>query len=240
MGGECRMAGVAVATPTLPVPHQHFVLLSLLATPTLTCWLTILCFGHTNFGNHPPPMHTYIHEGLLIRPDNSQGLVTRSNIKHKWAYATAKYMSASDTDICASTVRGSTNTRQQNATAQIQVRDNNTRQHRYTKRKENRRYESKAAQWFGMNKRTGTSGSTYCSSGQWGQLVATFYTARYCSEEQQTSVDGGEGVLRSRAARPGTDNVLGLRGCRSPACGRRATARRSCRVSSSRSWQAEV
>ena len=56
MGGECRMADVAVATPTLPVPHQHFALLSLLATPTLTCWLIILCFGHTNFGNHPPPM----------------------------------------------------------------------------------------------------------------------------------------------------------------------------------------
>ena len=56
MGGECRMAGVAVATPTLPVPHQHFALLSLLATPTLTSWLIILCSGHTNFGNHPPPM----------------------------------------------------------------------------------------------------------------------------------------------------------------------------------------
>ena len=56
MGGECRMAGVAAATPTLSMPHQHFALLSLLATPTLTCWLTILCFGHTNFGNHPPPM----------------------------------------------------------------------------------------------------------------------------------------------------------------------------------------
>ena len=25
MGGECCIAGVAVATPTLPVPHQHFV-----------------------------------------------------------------------------------------------------------------------------------------------------------------------------------------------------------------------
>ena len=25
MGEECRMAGVAVATLTLPVPHQHFV-----------------------------------------------------------------------------------------------------------------------------------------------------------------------------------------------------------------------
>ena len=34
MGGECRMAGVAVATPTLPVPHQHVVLWSLLAIPT--------------------------------------------------------------------------------------------------------------------------------------------------------------------------------------------------------------
>ena len=45
MGGECRMAGVAVATPTLPVPHQHFALLSLLATPTLTCWLIILCLA---------------------------------------------------------------------------------------------------------------------------------------------------------------------------------------------------
>ena len=56
MGGECRMAGVAVATPTLPLPHQHIALLSLLATPTLTCWLIILCFGHTNFGNHFPPM----------------------------------------------------------------------------------------------------------------------------------------------------------------------------------------
>ena len=56
MGGECRMACVAVAIPTLSVPHQHFALLSLLATPTLTCWLIILCFGHTNFGNHPPPM----------------------------------------------------------------------------------------------------------------------------------------------------------------------------------------
>ena len=51
------MAGVSVATPTLPVPHQHFALLSLLATPTLTCWLIIICFGHTNFGNHPPPMY---------------------------------------------------------------------------------------------------------------------------------------------------------------------------------------
>ena len=52
------MAGVAVATPTLPVPHQHFALLSLLATPTLTCWLIILCFGHTNFGNHYIHTHT--------------------------------------------------------------------------------------------------------------------------------------------------------------------------------------
>ena len=60
MGGECRMAGVAVATPTLPVPQQHSALLSLLATPTLTCWLTILCFGHTNFGNHPPPMNALL------------------------------------------------------------------------------------------------------------------------------------------------------------------------------------
>ena len=50
------MAGVSVATPTFPVPHQHIALLSLLATPTLACWLIILCFGHTNFGNRPPPM----------------------------------------------------------------------------------------------------------------------------------------------------------------------------------------
>ena len=60
MGGECRMANVAVATSTLPVPHQHFALLTLLATPTLTCWLIILCSGHNNFGNHPPPMTTGI------------------------------------------------------------------------------------------------------------------------------------------------------------------------------------
>ena len=58
MGGECRMAGVAVATATLAVPHQHFALLSLLATPTLTCWLTILCrAGETGGpgGPVPPP-----------------------------------------------------------------------------------------------------------------------------------------------------------------------------------------
>ena len=68
MGGECRVAGVAVATPTLPVPHQHFALLSLLATPTLTCWLIILCFGHTNFGNHPPPMPPTIRWWKIQRP----------------------------------------------------------------------------------------------------------------------------------------------------------------------------
>ena len=33
MSGECRMAGVAVATPTLPMSQQHFALLALLATP---------------------------------------------------------------------------------------------------------------------------------------------------------------------------------------------------------------
>ena len=63
------MAGVAVATPTLPVPHQHFALLSLLATPALTCWLIILCFGHTNFGNHPPPMHGKRYESVKWQPN---------------------------------------------------------------------------------------------------------------------------------------------------------------------------
>ena len=42
MGGECRMAGVADATPTLPVPHQHFVTFSII--------------GHTNFDL---PVNTY-------------------------------------------------------------------------------------------------------------------------------------------------------------------------------------
>ena len=35
MGGECRMAGVAVATPTLPVPHPTFY--------------PFIIIGHTNF-----------------------------------------------------------------------------------------------------------------------------------------------------------------------------------------------
>ena len=49
MGGECRMAGVAVATPTfcpfIIIGHTNFDLL-----------VNQLCFGHTNFGNHPLPM----------------------------------------------------------------------------------------------------------------------------------------------------------------------------------------
>ena len=31
--GECRMAGMAVAAPTFPLPHQHFSKLALLSTP---------------------------------------------------------------------------------------------------------------------------------------------------------------------------------------------------------------
>ena len=48
------MAGVAVATPTLPVPLQHFALLSLLATPTLTSWLTFALVG--GGGHFGPPL----------------------------------------------------------------------------------------------------------------------------------------------------------------------------------------
>ena len=50
------MAGVAVATPTFPVPHQHFAILSLLATPTLG-----LLVNHIMFWPHqlwkPPSAH---------------------------------------------------------------------------------------------------------------------------------------------------------------------------------------
>ena len=74
MGGECRMAGVALATPTLPVPHQHFALLSLLATPTLTCWLILLCSRHTNFGNHPPPMPIDVAVAGIIKKLTGQTL----------------------------------------------------------------------------------------------------------------------------------------------------------------------
>ena len=49
---------------------------------------------------------------------------------------------------------------QQYAAAQIQVCDNNTRQHRFTKKKP---YESTAAQWFGMDKRTGSTFKWVCT-----------------------------------------------------------------------------
>ena len=52
------MAGVADATPIWPMSHQQFDVLALLVTPTLTLFLTILCFGHTNFGSDPPHILT--------------------------------------------------------------------------------------------------------------------------------------------------------------------------------------
>ena len=46
MDGERRMAGVAGATPTMSLPHEHFARVSLLATPKarqITLWLYQLC-----------------------------------------------------------------------------------------------------------------------------------------------------------------------------------------------------
>ena len=55
------MASVAVATPTLPVPRQHFVLFSLLATPIA---YQIISFGwpwpFTNIGNDPLPLIAHV------------------------------------------------------------------------------------------------------------------------------------------------------------------------------------
>ena len=56
MGGAHRMAGVAIATPTSLLPHQHFTLLPLLATPKAHQIYTFNVFGHTMFENDPPPM----------------------------------------------------------------------------------------------------------------------------------------------------------------------------------------
>ena len=53
------MAGVAVATPTLPVPHQHLALWSLLATRTtrqISHWP--MAIPITNFGKRSPRMET--------------------------------------------------------------------------------------------------------------------------------------------------------------------------------------
>ena len=56
MGGACHLAGVAVATPTLLLPHQHFTHLRLLATPKAHQIYTLNVFGHTNFENDSTPM----------------------------------------------------------------------------------------------------------------------------------------------------------------------------------------
>ena len=55
MGGECRMVGVAGATPTLPLPYQFFVRLSLMATPNAHQKHAKPCSRHTNFGHNAPP-----------------------------------------------------------------------------------------------------------------------------------------------------------------------------------------
>ena len=91
------MAGVAIATPTLPVPHQNFALLSVLATPTVTCWLIILCFGHSNFGNHPPPMyiHTYIHTYLHALVQGALGFKSRNMLKVNIAILNSTYLTNS-------------------------------------------------------------------------------------------------------------------------------------------------
>ena len=69
MGGACRMAGVAVATPTSLLPHQHFTLLSLLATPKAHQIYTFNVFGHTIFENDSPPMSGVVGEGAGEEPD---------------------------------------------------------------------------------------------------------------------------------------------------------------------------
>ena len=52
MVGECLMADVDNATPTLLFPHQHFTFRSLLATP-IAHYITL---GDTNFVQDLPPM----------------------------------------------------------------------------------------------------------------------------------------------------------------------------------------
>ena len=56
MGGAHHMAGVAVATPTSQLRHQHFTLLPLLATPNAHQIYTFNVLGHTIFENDSPPM----------------------------------------------------------------------------------------------------------------------------------------------------------------------------------------
>ena len=58
MGGARRMAGMAVATLTSLLSHQHFTLLPLLATPKAHQIYTFNVFGHTIFENYSPPMDT--------------------------------------------------------------------------------------------------------------------------------------------------------------------------------------
>ena len=58
MGGARRMAGVAVATPSSLLPHQHFTLLPLLATPKAHQIYTFNGFDHTIFENDSLPVTT--------------------------------------------------------------------------------------------------------------------------------------------------------------------------------------
>ena len=58
MSGARRMAGVAVATPTSLLPHQHFTLLPLLAAPKAHQIYTFNVLGHTIFENDSPPIIT--------------------------------------------------------------------------------------------------------------------------------------------------------------------------------------
>ena len=60
MGGARHMASVAVATPTSLLPHQHFTLLPLLATPKAHQIYTFNVFGRTIFENDYLPMLTSV------------------------------------------------------------------------------------------------------------------------------------------------------------------------------------
>ena len=66
MGGARRMAGVTLATPTSQLlPHQHFTLLPLLATPKAHQIYTCNVFGQTIFENDYPPMTEAIAVSIM-------------------------------------------------------------------------------------------------------------------------------------------------------------------------------
>ena len=91
INGLYPLAWVERTTPTSLLPHQHFTLLPLLATPKAHQIYTFNVFGHTIFENESPPMPISVadrcYTGLSIGPSASHYVLKRTQRYHIESHA---------------------------------------------------------------------------------------------------------------------------------------------------------